>query len=211
MEETKTVELAPNVVARLNVKAIGCNRMEVAARQENDRSELLLCRVIGFVTALIFGTNEDESEYIALGGRFQGENKQASTDDFGKMFESGVCFLPPGMMENVIASCRKIGIVEPEKTDKRSKKVEKPLVNGAELTFAIDIYVRRDSNASGITYVGHPLLEPTAHDPMVEIRKAIAATEAKLQAQLAATAGGGTKQVAPGAPKQIEAPVKAKR
>lgn len=177
-----TVEQAPSLISSITIKSIGCNAKAVAAWEEGDKRHLHLARVYGQITALIFGDMPDGTPYISLGGRFQAINMQEGTAGFNSAYESGKCFLPPGTHESLVGQARKIGIVEPTE-DKRSKTVEKPLKDNKAVNFALDIFVARASNASGITYISKPLLEATEADPMRELRQAVKAFEDKLKAQ----------------------------
>lgn len=186
------------IISSVKVKSVGCNPKVAAALEESNRVEIRLARFMGVITGLQFGETET-GDYIALTGRFRVENMQSNSEidgkpveAFGNVYESGVCFLPPGMMESIIGKCRSAGVIEPEKSDLRSKKVDKALVK--EVNFAVDVFVRRDSNASGITYACKELLAPTESDPLEEIARAIVEVELKLV--LAAGSGGKQKQIA---------------
>ena len=180
------------------------------------KRQVYLCQMIGLVDRLIFAENEDGSTFTALGGMFRaickqefigiGENgQQEPNPEFDAIYESGVCYLPPGTMQKVIAEATAAGLVEPKKTDARSKKVEKMLKDGARVKFAYDIYVQRAANPSGRTYVAAAILPPGTDDPMAEIQTAISAAREETQKLLAAKSEEGGVKLSTKA-KQIAAP-----
>jgi hypothetical protein len=189
----------PNVIAKLNIKSIGCQPKAAAALPVGDMRHIYLARIIGMAGGLIQGETE-LGEYFALSGKFQGTNMQeGSGPGYGETYESGVCYLPPGIHETLVTAVRAAGLLIPEKSDKRSTKVMLPIKSGETINFAIDIFVKQDTNASGITYIGKPILPPTAADPLAQIRLAIADVEGKLKQLNAAGSAPGGKS-----PRQIE-------
>lgn len=183
MENETVTRQQASILAQLKIRTMGCNPGVAAALEEGDRREIPLARIYGSITHLIQGHNDDDTSYLALGGRFQGQVIQAGVESFGRVYESGKLFMPPGVMEVLIAAVRAEG-VEETKRDGRAKSVEMPIKNSGQVNFAFDIYVKKANNPSGITYVAKPLLEPTKADPMEEIRRAIETVQARLQTQL---------------------------
>lgn len=209
--ETAISQTAPIQVAKLNVRSMGCEPKVAAALPDAYRSKVIaLAMMYGIVTGLEEGET-DIGDYMAITGRFQGQNIQdvvrdtdgnqlaAGSEQFGKVFESGTVFLPPGMHDVVIAKCREIGLVKQNDGDKRTKRIKYLLKDSKEVKFGLEIGVRKDANASGITYQGTPLFEPTENDPLTEMRRLANETRQNL---LAATR---QMQLAQAAPAQLEA------
>lgn len=168
-------------ISRINASTIGCNKGAAGALPVGSNKEIYLFRAYGQCMGLERGET-DMGEYYAVIGRFQAENKQEGTEMFGHLFESDTMFLPPGGHDSLVNQITAMGVTF-EEPNARSKKVVGRINGGKVHNFAADVYVKRDTNPSGVTFVTKPILE-TQDDPLEAIRNGIAEVEAKLLAAL---------------------------
>lgn len=186
--------MTASLISRINALTLGCNKGAAAALPAGSNKEIYLFRAYGMVMALEQGET-DTGEYMALIGRFQAENTQDGTEGVGKLFESDTLFLPPGGHDSLVNQVIALGVVWDD-PNKRSKKRMGRIVDGKTLNIAMDVYVKKDTNPSGITYVTKPIME-TVDDPLAIIRAEIAEVEEKTR-QLAAAQNEVVKQLPPG-------------
>jgi hypothetical protein len=145
------------VLQKITAKDMGFDRITIggALRPMGDNAELFLYRVFGLVDGLkpVEGKNGDVD--FGLKGQFEALRAD------GVKAVSGVAFLPGGIQAMIQSAYESAS-----ETDKR-----------ATVTFAVDIYAVKSSNAAGYTFKGKEVGvqgSPTKVDPFADIREAAA-------------------------------------
>lgn len=182
-------------ISRINAQTIGCNKGAAGALPVGSAKEIYLFRAYGQCMGLERGET-DMGEYYAIMGRFQAENQQEGTETFGHLYESDTLFLPPGGHDSLVNQITNMGVTF-DPPNARSKKVIGRINDGKVLNIAVDVYVKRDSNPSGVTYVTKPILE-TQDDPLEAIRVSIKEAEAMLIAAANGASGQPAQLPSPG-------------
>lgn len=147
-----------NIVAKLSVKEIGCNPKVASAKEEGDKTAVILCRIFGVATGL--KSKEDTVRggvTTAIIGEFEGVNLQEGNTNHGKTFRSGKLYLPAGIQEMVESAV---------------SQVEK---DGGSVEFALEIRAVRATNPIGYSYQAVPLIKPRENDALSALRASITA------------------------------------
>ena len=137
------------VLSKMSVKHLGRSGKEAAKLPQGDlTAELPLVQIAGWAKGTIqkVGLNDDLVE--GLVGEFTGINLES-----GEIFQSGVCYLPPGMHEQLLAAAK--GLEAGQSTS----------------VFALQINCRQATNKAGYEYVGHMLEQPAEDDPLAKLRQ----------------------------------------
>ena len=113
---------------------------------ENDGDTALLYTIYGTAT----GVRSGESGYggwISLIGTFE-----AVRAEDGKIFQGGQAFLPEPMSSMMASRLREM--------------------SADSIDFALKVHIKADSElARGYEYIGEPISDPTASDPLEKLRK----------------------------------------
>lgn len=164
------------VISKMSIKSIGCNPKAASAKNEADKTPVVLCVIFGnAVDAKTWEDNRIGRVCSCLIGDFGGINLQQGTPEYGQSFRSGKLFLPDGIYETVETAVLGDGSKDPNSVE-----------------FAFELQAVRATNPIGYSYQAIPRIRPVAEDPLARIRAMVSQ-----QIQL---------PVAPTAPPQMLAP-----
>lgn len=151
-----------SILPKLTVKDIGCNAKAAAAAPKiGDR--VPLARFYGVANGVKVKEDKRTGEFhSALKGTFRALVTQPEVETNGKLFNSGLLYLPGGIHE----------------------MIEAPLMAAeaagetGEVKFAVDIWAVRNGNAAGFSYGATILGEPRQNDPLAEMEEMLAGLSA---------------------------------
>src|ERR1017187_42639 len=142
------------VLSKLSVANIGANAKAILAFPPESKEVNRLALAVGQASGLKHVEDKVRGvTHCALLGNFEFTNLAS-----GKLFRSGVCYLPPGVHDMVVSAVKSL--------EDESQSV----------TFALEISTVRDSCPAGYTYQSRNLIPVIASDPLTELRKAIGYT-----------------------------------
>lgn len=168
-----------NILKKMSIAAMGCKPVVVRDSQYAPDKNIKLATVYGRASGTKSGENRSGNSEIwtALIGSFEGMNVQAGSPGYGKLYSSGMLFLPGGSQEII----------------------EGALANGgldAAVDFAFEIYARHDEKSPvGYRYQVASLQPPSVTDDLAHLRKI--ALPAETRAQIEAPAPPEVKEPEP--------------
>ena len=148
MTDTTSAEL----VGKLTLKTMGVNGSIAAALKQ----DVPLARVRGVARNIKTAVGSNGDPTFGLTGTFRGTRISD-----GQTFNSGVCYLPSGLLELVMDPLEAI-----LNGDDRQAKAQ-------GVTFAMDIFAAPDSNKAGYTYKAKLIGETAQADPLEALEKSI--------------------------------------
>lgn len=155
MEKVTTTMTAQNtndtatILSKLSIGTMGLKGASILGRPAEERS-IKLATIYGQVGG--FKKVEDKLSGVThepLTGIFEG----ISHLDNGKLYQSGILYLPVGSHDQLLDAAKKL-MSESDSVD-----------------FALDIFAVRSTNAAGYTYEAKSLMKPVGVDPLDAIRK----------------------------------------
>lgn len=161
-----------SVVSKLSTKVMGCKPMAVTLMEGAD-VKLAIARLYGICTGIGMQVNAEEGKsWVYFKGDMEGVNLQT-----GEIFKSGKLYLSSGISEQFETIVRKIQETEGDKTS---------------INFAFEIRAVKSSSKVGYGYEAAQIVKPQEHDPLENVRKALAAIPDYNQKQLNAKADAAT-------------------
>lgn len=143
----ETASIGATVLSKISIKSIGRSGAEWVTNKDGVTP---LGRIAGYARGSIMKEDAQGNAIEALVGEFTAINLES-----GEVFQSGVCYLPAGMHEQILAALRK-----PAGENAAPTAVQ----------FAVEIACRKASNKAGYEYVGTMLDKPAESDPMEQLR-----------------------------------------
>lgn len=140
----KEAPAAISIVPKITVATMGCNPSQAKA----DDKKVLVARVAGKASGLKHTVGKDGDPTTGVTGEFFGVNAQKGTQ-----FQSGVLYLPSGIIELLIDAV--VGEGELDANDK-------PIFNRIE--FAFEIFAVPAKNPIGYSYQAKTLMEAKASE-----------------------------------------------
>lgn len=148
------------LIAKMSVKALGCNPRAAAAKAKDDTSPVVLCAIFGIADGVKSGEDNKGSVWTCLTGRFEGTNLQGEAPE---TFQSGKLFLPGGIQEVIEGAVKEMG-------------------DSGSVQFALELRAVRADNPIGYSYQAVPLVAPKQNDALGALRERVAARIPRLGA-----------------------------
>lgn len=164
-----TPATAPEFVAKLSVKTMGCNAKLATVGEGEAAKRIPMIRIMGIAGGIKVAEGQDGDPVFGLTGQFEGVNIAN-----GKVYRSGVCYLPAGIQELIqdpleqeiddAAGGKSTGEGGVEIV--RAKRAVQPI------RFAFDIFAVTATNKAGYSFAATEVgSNPTRVDPFAEMRQ----------------------------------------
>ena len=132
-----------SILTKMTVSTMSCNPGEAKAKNE----KVLVARITGTASGIKAAVGKDGDPVTGLTGEFYGAAMQS-----GKVFQSGVLYLPSGIAELLISAVEGDGELGADK---------RPIYNQVE--FAFDIFAVPAKNPIGYSYEAKSLIQARAN------------------------------------------------
>lgn len=140
-------------VSKLTVSRLGNPKKVVA--MDGEKAQHHVCDVYGIVRGVKTKQLPNGDASLALIGDFEGTNAETN-----QTLSSGVLYLPSGIQDSLTSAYTAQG------------------ENPSPIRFAIALYTKKASNPAGYEYFAKKLSEPSANDPLAELRQVVAQKKA---------------------------------
>jgi hypothetical protein len=165
-------ERETTVLSKLAPKNLG-NPKVAAAFDDGDQTVHPLGRIIGRASKVSRKPDPKDPDklYVSLVGQFEG----TPFDDDRPIIRSGVCYLPPGVHEEVVEAVEEMHRIW------RDENPDSKLGPVGVVEFAFDIGTIKATNAAGYSYACTPVKTKAKEiDPFAQLRGDLKGTSFKL-------------------------------